>query len=86
MNTFKLTISAYNIIIYNGPAVYCGITTLEGSLGLKARHEPIISVLKENSMISYKNSARVEKHLQIKSGMLSFKNNQCTIVVDAVQK
>jgi len=86
MNTFKLMISAYNSILYNGPVIYCGITTLDGSLGIKARHEPILSILEENSFISYKNTEGMDGSIQITSGMLSFNKNQCTIIVDAPGK
>ncbi|MFH1063112.1 MAG: hypothetical protein V1747_09565 [Candidatus Omnitrophota bacterium] len=82
MNTFNLTISAYNTIIYKGSAVYCGIATLDGALGIEARHEPLLCALKENSLISYKDSHGAEKSIQIASGMLCFKNNECTIIID----
>lgn len=82
MNTFKLTISAYNSIIQNGSVVYCGVTTLDGSLGFEARHEPALCVLKENSFIAYKDAYGVEKNIQIISGILSFKNNECVIIVN----
>ncbi|MBU1087931.1 MAG: hypothetical protein KKD05_10525 [Candidatus Omnitrophica bacterium] len=86
MNTFNLMISAYNAILYNGRAVYCGITTVDGSLGFETRHEPMLSVLKENSDIVYKDAHGMEKTIQVVNGMLSFKNNECTIIVDLVEK
>jgi F0F1-type ATP synthase epsilon subunit len=86
MNTFNLTISAYNTIIYKGSAVYCGITTLDGALGIEARHEPVLGVLKENSLIVFKDAHGMEKSIQILSGMLSFKNNECMIIIDTAEK
>jgi len=86
MNTFKLSISTYNSVVYNGYAAYCGIMTLDGSLGLKAQHEPILSVLKENSVISYKNKSGQDKSFKIISGILSFHNNHCEIIVNLGEK
>ncbi|MBU1043575.1 MAG: hypothetical protein KJ915_04155 [Candidatus Omnitrophica bacterium] len=86
MNTFNLSISAYNAVLYNGRAVYCGITTIDGSLGFEAQHEPMLSVLKENSAISYKDAQGMEKTIQIVNGMLCFKNNKCTIIIDLAEK
>jgi F0F1-type ATP synthase epsilon subunit len=82
MNTFKLKISAYNAIVFNSSVVYCGITTLDGSLGFEAGHESALCVLKENSVIYYKDAHGAEKSIQILSGLLSFKNNECVIVVN----
>ena len=81
MNTFQLIISAYNTIIYNGLVVYCGVKTQDGSLGLEARHESILCVLKENSAIQYRDSLGTERSIQIANGMLSFKSNECIITV-----
>ena len=81
MTTFQLLIVAYNRIIYNSRAVYCGVTTRDGSLGLEARHEPVLCVLKENSLISYTDAAGAKNALRVDSGLLSFKNNECTLAV-----
>jgi len=81
-NTFNLIITAYNEVIYDGEASYCGFITPIGSLGIEARHEPVLALLKEDSVILYDDSVRNRKTVPIKNGLLSFKKNKCIIVVN----
>jgi F0F1-type ATP synthase epsilon subunit len=50
-----------------------------GSIGLEAKHEPFIAVLRENSTLTYKTDNGEETSLNIINGMLSFKENFCII-------
>ncbi len=85
-NTFQLTISSYNTTCYSGQASYCGIMTVDGSLGFKAHHEPMLAILKDRSAINYTDASGMQKSISAASGMLSFKNNQCIIVADILAK
>ncbi len=80
-NTFDLIIAAHNSLIYKGPAVYCGVTTPAGSLGLEAHHEPFLTVLKENSLIHYRTPSAEKKSVAVRNGLLSFKHNTCVMTV-----
>ena len=81
MKTFTLTIISDSKIIFSGHASYCGVTTLFGSLGLEAFHEPFFGVLRENSDITYTDSSGGSFTVTIESGILSFKDNTCTVTV-----
>ncbi len=85
MNSFKLIIRAYDGIIYDGQAVFCSVVTPAGGIGLEARHEPFLAVLKENSEIRYSVSPGTEASAEVRSGLLSFKANTCTITVEAAE-
>ena len=81
MNTFALTISAFNKSIYNDQAVSCRIVTPSGALALEANHETFLAILKEHSTIRYKEPSGTERTCKIESDMLSFKNNICLVAV-----
>jgi F0F1-type ATP synthase epsilon subunit len=82
MNTFNLLIIAYDDVLFDGEAIHCGVTTLAGAMGLEARHEPLLAVLREDSDITYKDTSGEEKSVHVESGHLVFKENRCTITVD----
>ncbi|MBN2444100.1 MAG: F0F1 ATP synthase subunit epsilon [Spirochaetales bacterium] len=81
MTSFHLTITAPQYLIFNDPAVYCKVTTLSGSIGIEAHHEPFLALLKENSSVTYKDESGAEKSILLESGLLSFFNNKCNIAV-----
>lgn len=81
MKTFTLCIVSDSKIIYSGLALYCGVATLSGSLGFEANHEAFLGVLKENSDITYTVSSGSNSTVTVDSGMISFKNNTCTVTV-----
>ena len=82
MNTFQLTIVAYNKLVFDGPARFCSVMTPGGSIGLEAHHENFLAVLKENSKISYRNAEGRDGSVKAESGLLSFENNTCTITIE----
>jgi len=81
VDTFKLTIVSDSKTLYSGQAVFCSITTLSGSMGFEANHEPFLCTLKEGSAIQVKDAASKETEITIANGMLSFKNNSCIVTV-----
>ena len=81
MQTFTLTIVSDSKTRFNGPALYCSVTTLSGSMGFEANHEPFLCTLKEGSAIQVKDAASKETEITIANGMLSFKNNSCIVTV-----
>ncbi len=81
MKTFSLTIISDTKLIFKGKALYCGVTTLTGSLGLEAFHEPLLGILKDNSEINYTVKSGGQSSVAVENGMFSFKNNTCTITV-----
>ena len=81
MRTFKLTIATFDKVFYDGFAVSCTVSTPSGRIGFEAFHEPFLAVLKDNSEIKYTDPNRNEKTLQVRSGLLSFKQNICMLAV-----
>lgn len=79
MNIFTLTIVSDSKTLFNGPAIYCRVTTLSGSMGFEANHEPFLGTLQEGSSIQIKDASLKEKEITIASGMFIFKDNTCTI-------
>lgn len=80
MRTFKLIIVAPEQVLFDGEVQYCGITDNSGSIGYEAMHEPMIAVLKNNTDIKVRDSAGIEKLIPVAEGILSFKQNICSIV------
>jgi F0F1-type ATP synthase epsilon subunit len=81
MTSFNLTIVSERKIHFSGKTAYCGVQTLNGSIGFEADHEPFMGVLKPDSLITYGNGDSGDESLKIHDGMLSFKNNDCTITI-----
>lgn len=79
METFTLNIVADTKTVFSAPARYCKVTTLSGSMGFEASHESFLGVLMEDSEISYSDSAGNNYSVTLESGIISFKNNTCTI-------
>ena len=82
MNSFNLEINTIEKQVYSGPAVYCKIITPVGSKGIEARHEEFNAILEENTDIVFRTESEELKTVTIKSAILSFKNNTCTIVAE----
>ena len=82
MQTFKLKIVSPTRVHFDGEAGFCGIITDDGSMGFEARHEPVLAVLKVGSEVRYRDSVGQETSLMVTGGMLSFKENGCTIILE----
>ncbi len=79
MKTFMLSIVTDFKNVFSGQAEYCSIVTVSGSMGFEAYHEPFLGVLKGNSELSYTDSNGGIYTVALESGIISFKNNACTI-------
>lgn len=82
MNTFTLTIVACKAVVFKGQARLCRVVTSEGAIGLEARHEPLLAVLKEGSDIVYTDATGKAFSIAVANGLLSFKENTCTITME----
>ncbi len=81
MKTFTLTVISDSKTLFSGQALYCSVTTSSGSMGFEANHEPFLCTLQEDSNIQIRDVSAKETEVEIESGMLSFKDNACTISV-----
>ena len=79
MKTFMLSIITDLKTIFSGQAEYCSIVTVSGSMGFEAYHEPFLGVLQDNSELSYTDSNGKIYTVALESGIISFKDNACTI-------
>jgi len=81
METFSLIIISESKLVFSGLALYCGVITHVGSLGLEAHHEPMLGILRDGSEINYTDEKGKELSVAIENGMFLFKNNACIVTV-----
>jgi len=81
MRTFLLKVVKPDKTVFEGNAEYCRFTTPEGEMGVKAHHEQFMAVLKDNSTLLYRSSSGKESEIKILNGILTFKNNTCTVLI-----
>ena len=79
MKTFMLNIVTDIKTIFSGQAEYCRVVTVYGSMGFEANHEPFLGVLEGSSELSYTDSSGKYFTVNIESGIISFKNNTCSV-------
>ncbi len=80
--TITVDIVAPDQILWSGTARSVSAPTVEGSIGLLAQHEPVLSVLRAGTVaVTSEDGARTE--LAITGGFLSFDHDAVTIVADA---
>ena len=79
MNTFLLNIVMDSKTVFSDQASYCGVVVSSGSMGFEAGHEPFLGVLQEDSDVSYTDNSGAKSSVNLESGIISFKNNICTI-------
>ena len=82
MRTFELNIVSTTKVHFSDEARFCSITTPFGTIGFEARHEPFLAVLKEDSEVKYRDAIGREHTLPVTNGLLSFRNNTCTVTVE----
>ncbi|GEM_PF-1625082 len=82
MTTFHLVISAYNSVVFKGPAVYLQASNVSGNMGIEAHHENFFLVLKADSTLSYQTPEGKTFSQKILSGLMHFLDNTCTAVVE----
>ncbi len=83
MNTFELTIAAYDSILYRGNATMLIVSTPEGEIGIEAHHEPFLAILKEDSELRFSTADGSTQTARIRRGLLSFRENRCILTVEA---
>ena len=81
MKTFNLSIVSDTKTVYSGPSDYCGVTTMSGSIGFEARHEDFMGILSPGSEVEYRDKDGSRYKLSVKDGLLSFKDNNCILIV-----
>jgi F0F1-type ATP synthase epsilon subunit len=81
MNEFHLKIATPEKKLFDGDVVYCEITTTEGKMGIKARHEPFLAVLKDSSPILYRTKTGLENSIEVYNAILTFKDNSCVLTM-----
>ena len=81
MINFHLRIAKPEKKLFEGDVPYCQFTTPEGSMGVKARHEPFLATLKDGSEFVYWLEGGEEKTLTVYNAMISFKDNACVLTV-----
>lgn len=78
-NTFTLTISKVNELLFSGEAISVNIPGSEGAMTILAKHEPLITMLKQGT-ITVRNGVDTES-FAIEKGLLETSNGQVTILV-----
>ena len=81
MNLFKLRVISDSEILFSGKVRYCGITTVSGSIGFEANHEPFLGILKPGSSIEYTDRNGTKNNIPIEDGMFKFTDNSCSVIV-----
>lgn len=81
MTSFHLTVSSADKLLYDGMSAYCNVNTDSGSLGIESKHEPFLSVLRDNSQVRFQDQSGTEKTIEISRGLLLFEDNKCVITV-----
>ena len=79
MRTFKLLIISSKETIFDGEAQCCRVVTDSGSMGFEAMHEPMVAILKKDTDIHIRDAEGKSSLVPIAEGILSFKDNTCTI-------
>ncbi len=82
MALFHLQITAPEKTVFDGDVSYCRIETLEGSLGLEARHQPLITLLEKGTEIVWQDKNSNEGRARVSEGIAVFAGNTCAIAVE----
>ena len=82
MQTFVLTIVSATTVHFDDEARSCRVSTPTGEVGFEARHEPFLGALQQNSEVRFRDAIGQEHVLPIESGLLSFRDNRCTVTVE----
>ncbi len=78
-NTFTLTISKVNELLFRGEAQSVSIPGSEGQMTILAHHEPLITMLKAGTIVV--RAGEEVKEFTIEKGMLETSNGQVTVLV-----
>ena len=81
MSEFHLRIATPEKKLFEGEVVYCALTTTEGRMGVKARHEPFLATLKDGSDFLYRLKDGRENTFAVYNAILAFKDNACSVTM-----
>ncbi|MDO4854963.1 MAG: F0F1 ATP synthase subunit epsilon [Limosilactobacillus gorillae] len=85
-NTFQVTISTPDGIVYNGNATMLVMTTTGGQLGLMANHQPLIASLAINAiLIKHQDTGEGDERVAVNGGFIEFHGNVATIAASSAE-
>lgn len=70
-------------VLWKGEASFVSAPSVEGSIGLKPRHEPLLAVL-QHGTVKVVELSGAEQFVQIVDGFISFDHDTVTIVATPV--
>jgi F0F1-type ATP synthase epsilon subunit len=79
---FEMTVAARDKILFRGQAQICTIVGATGSRSFEARHETFLTILGSPSVIEFRTKTGQVKQIRVASGLVSFDQNSCQIVVE----
>ncbi|MCT2871941.1 F0F1 ATP synthase subunit epsilon [Limosilactobacillus fermentum] len=85
-NTFQVTISTPDGIVYDGNATMLVMTTTGGQLGLMANHQPLIASLAIDALlIKHQDSDKEDERVAVNGGFIEFHGNVATIAASSAE-
>lgn len=85
-NTFQVTISTPDGIVYDGNATMLVMTTTGGQLGLMANHQPLIASLAIDALlIKHQDSDKEDERVAVNGGFIEFRGNVATIAASSAE-
>ena len=85
-NTFQVTISTPDGIVYDGNATMLVMTTTGGQLGLMANHQPLIASLAIDALlIKHQDSDKEDERVAVNGGFIEFPGNVATIAASSAE-
>ena len=85
-NTFQVTISTPDGIVYDGNATMLVMTTTGGQLGLMANHQPLIASLAIDALlIKHQDSDKEDDRVAVNGGFIELHGNVATIAASSAE-
>lgn len=85
-NTFQVTISTPDGIVYDGNATMLVMTTTGGQLGLMANHQPLIASLAIDALlIKHQDSDKEDERVAVNGGFIESHGNVATIAASSAE-
>ncbi len=79
MSTFHIHIASVDDVLFSGEGEAVTVPGSEGVMTILAHHSPIVSALKEGTVIVRASGG--EQHFEIKRGVLEVSNDAATILL-----
>jgi F-type H+-transporting ATPase subunit epsilon len=80
-HSLQLTITSVDRALFSGPVHSITVPSHEGELTLLARHEPLITLLREGNITVRESETGTPQTISIVGGILETSNNQVTVLV-----